>query len=81
MPLSKLELHAMACQGIHLNGGTGLEVNPMEVLTLETESPQGLPFYTEGSDPVQDVQLSGPRPGDAGAQADLLGQQQPEEED
>ena len=33
MPLSKLELHAMACQGIHLNGGIGLEVNPMEVLT------------------------------------------------
>ena len=35
MPLSKLELHAMACQGIHLNGGIGLEVNPMEVLTIE----------------------------------------------
>lgn len=31
MPLIKLELHAMACQGIHLNGGLGLEVNPMEV--------------------------------------------------
>ena len=31
MPFIKLELHAMACQGIHLNGGVGLEVNPMEV--------------------------------------------------
>ena len=31
MPLIKLELHAMACQGIHLNGGVELEVNPMEV--------------------------------------------------
>ena len=31
MPVSKLELHAMACQGLHLNGGIGLEVNPMEV--------------------------------------------------
>ena len=26
MPLSKLQLHAMACQGIDLNGGSGLEV-------------------------------------------------------
>ena len=31
LPLHKLELHAMACQGLHLNGGQGLEVNPMEV--------------------------------------------------
>lgn len=31
MPNSKLGLHAMACQGIELNGGEGLEVNPMEV--------------------------------------------------
>ena len=31
MALHKLELHAMACQGLHLNGGAGLEVNPMEV--------------------------------------------------
>ena len=27
----KLQYHAMACQGLHLNGGDGLEVNPMEV--------------------------------------------------
>eukprot|EP00092_Neocalanus_flemingeri_P010867 GFUD01011703.1.p1 GENE.GFUD01011703.1~~GFUD01011703.1.p1 ORF type:complete len:218 (-),score=76.83 GFUD01011703.1:173-826(-) len=33
MPLSKLQLHAMACQGLHLNGGDGLEVNPMDVQT------------------------------------------------
>jgi len=31
MPLSKLQLHAMACQGLELNGGTGLEVNPYDV--------------------------------------------------
>ena len=31
MPNTKLGLHAMACQGIELNGGEGLEVNPMEV--------------------------------------------------
>ena len=31
MPNNKLGLHAMACQGIELNGGEGLEVNPMEV--------------------------------------------------
>jgi len=31
MPLSKLQLHAMACQGIDLNGGSGLEVNPYDV--------------------------------------------------
>ena len=28
---TKLQYHAMACQGLHLNGGDGLEVNPMEV--------------------------------------------------
>ena len=33
MPTHKLALHAMACQGLHLNGGEGLEVNPMEVQT------------------------------------------------
>jgi len=26
MPLSKLQLHAMACQGLEYNGGSGLEV-------------------------------------------------------
>ena len=26
LPLDKLQLHAMACQGLHLNGGEGLEV-------------------------------------------------------
>ena len=31
MPRDKLQLHAMACQGIEFNGGDGLEVNPMEV--------------------------------------------------
>jgi len=31
MPLSKLQLHAMACQGLEFNGGTGLEVNPYDV--------------------------------------------------
>jgi hypothetical protein len=29
--LPELQLHCMACQGIHLNGGEGLHVNPMEV--------------------------------------------------
>ena len=33
LPNSKLQLHAMACQGIEFNGGDGLEVNPMEVQT------------------------------------------------
>lgn len=33
MPLSKLQLHAMACQGLELNGGSGLEVNPYDVQT------------------------------------------------
>jgi len=33
MPLSKLQLHAMACQGLLLNGGNGLEVNPYDLQT------------------------------------------------
>ena len=31
LPNDKLQLHAMACQGIQFNGGEGLEVNPMDV--------------------------------------------------
>ena len=33
MPLSKLQLHAMVCQGLDRNGGEGFEVNPMDVQT------------------------------------------------
>merc|ERR1712029_1188081 len=31
LPNDRLQLHAMACQGIQFNGGEGLEVNPMDV--------------------------------------------------
>jgi len=31
MRIPKLRLHSMACQGLHLNGGSGLEVNVMDM--------------------------------------------------
>ena len=34
MPLSKLQLHAMACQGLGLNGGNGLEVILIHLYTV-----------------------------------------------